>query len=328
MPLLRSVFDMKGNCRIMMKKKKILCIAAAAAVLTLSGCGGKPSENADESSGESTEYTTADISSLLENGEDTGTSVSADDGEVVTFATVTDVENEVDRAIYKASVAVPEGWALLQDTDMGKLYASSNASLKIQAYNYGSDAELADLDTMAEGAATSISIRNMYYQADTDFSDPVHCTVAGQDAVRYDYTVTAYIFIDNEETQTDNEETQTGEGEVEEKKEREKEVLAVYKDRLYALYNGTDSYYLMFETREEDYDKMSPVFDEMVENFTIAEDGTAGYESASIFMSEYEESSLSALFSQLEEEDAQSDSSETASEETAETSDSDGSVSE
>lgn len=296
----------------MMKKKKILCIAAAAAVLTLSGCGNKPSETVTESSNESTEYTTADISSLLENGGDTGTSASAEDGESATFATVTDVENEADRAIYKASVTVPEGWALLQDTNMGKLYASSNASLKIQAANYGADAELTDLDTMAEGAAASISISNMYYQADTEFGDPVHCTVAGQDAVRYDYTVTAYIFT------VDDEGNKTG----------EKEVAAVYKDRLYALYNGTDSYYLMFETGEADYERVSPVFDEMVESFTIAEDGTAGYESASIFMSEYEESSLSVLFSQLEEENAQNDSSETASEETAETSDSDGSVSE
>lgn len=296
----------------MMRKEKILCIAAAAAVLTLSGCTGKPSETADGSSSGSTEYTTADISSLLENGGDTETSPSAEDGEVATFATVTDVENEADRAIYKASVTIPDGWALLQDTDMGKLYASSNASLKIQAANYGADAELTDLDTMAEGAAASISISNMYYQADTDFGDPVHCTVAGQDAVRYDYTVTAYIFT------VDDEGNKTG----------EKEVAAVYKDRLYALYNGTDSYYLMFETGEADYERMSPVFDEMVESFTIAEDGTEGYEAASKFMSEFEESSLSALFSQLDEEDAQNDSSEAASEGSDELSDSSEPVSE
>lgn len=298
----------------MLKKEKILCIAAAAVMLSFSGCANN--STAENSSGTAsdgtTEYTTADISSLLENGEDTGTEASAEDIESVTLATVTDVENEADRAIYKASVTVPEGWALLQDTDMGKLYASANASLKIQATNFGADAELNDLDTMADGAAASISISNMYYQADTEFGDPVHCTVAGQDTVRYDYTVTAYIFT------VDDEGNKTG----------EKEVAAVYKDRLYALYNGTDAYYLMFETAESDYDRMSPVFDEMVESFTIAEDGTAGYESASIFMSEYEESSLSVLFSQLDEEEAQNNGSEEASEETTAASDSDVSVSE
>lgn len=278
----------------MLKKREIVCIAAAAVIMSsFAGCSSTNSngETTSEDLSESGSFTNADIAALLENGEDGSVTESPDDNsEEVTFATVTDVENEADRAIYKAQIVIPDGWALLQDTDMGKLYASANASLKIQAANYGADAELTDLDTMAEGAATSIVISNMYYQADTEFGDPVHCTVAGQDTVRYDYTVTAYIFT------VDDEGNKTG----------DKEVAAVYKDRLYALYNGTDSYYLMFETGEADYERVSPVFDEMVESFTIAEDGTAGYESASIFMSEYEESSLSALFSMLDEEEANS----------------------
>lgn len=275
----------------MMKKREMICIAAAAVIMSsFAGCSSTNpnAETASEDSSESGSFTSADVAALLGNSEDGSVTGSPDENsEEVTFATVTDVENEVDRAIYKAQVAIPDGWALLQDTNMGKLYASANASLKIQADNFGADAELTDLDTMAEGAAVSIVMSNMYYQADTEFGDPVHCTVAGQDAVRYDYTVTSYIFT------VDDEGNRTG----------DKEVVAVFKDRLYALYNGTDSYYLMFETGEADYERVSPVFDEMVESFTIAEDGTAGYESASIFMSEYEESSLSALFSMLDEED-------------------------
>ncbi|MGN1415238.1 MAG: hypothetical protein ACI4XF_00200 [Oscillospiraceae bacterium] len=285
------------------KKKKL--IAAIAAVMTaasaLTGCGGSDGDNAvTESSSADGSYTTADVQGLLDNAPEE-TSVPAETSESVTFSTVTDVENEVDRAIYKTQITLPEGWSIVENSKDGKFYASNLANLSIQAQNFGPDAELSPLETLADSAAASIVIQNMYYQADSDFGEPQNTTVAGQPAIRYDYTVTAYIF------ELDDEGNKTG----------EKSVIGEYQDRLYVFYYGTDAYCLRFETSKENYDLVSHEFDEMIDSFSIAEDGTEGYEAASIYMSEYESYSLSVLFSQLDE----ADEAERAAEEAASASD-------
>ncbi|MGN0695319.1 MAG: hypothetical protein ACI4J5_00980 [Oscillospiraceae bacterium] len=267
------------------KKKLIFAVVAVMTAAALAGCGSSADGDSvsDSSQAESSSYTTADVQGLLDSASDV-TTVPENASEEVTFSTVTDVENEVDRAIYKTKLTLPEGWHIVEDSKDGKFYASNLANLSIQAQNFGSDAELSPLETLADSAAASIVIQNMYLQADTDFGDPQETTVAGQPAIRYDYTVTAYIF------DVDDEGNKTG----------EKSVFAEYVDRLYVLYNGTDAYCLRFETDKNSYDSVSHEFDEIIDSFYIAEDGTEGYESASIYMSEYESYSLSSVIASIE----------------------------
>ncbi|MGN0690917.1 MAG: hypothetical protein ACI4K7_01030 [Oscillospiraceae bacterium] len=280
------------------KKKTITAIIAVmTAAAALTGCAGSDgsSSETESSAAESTSYTTADVQGLLDNESD----VPEETSEEITFSTVTDVENEVDRAIYKTQITLPEGWHIVEDSKDGKFYASDLANLSIQAENFGPDAELSPLETLADSAAASIVIQNMYYQADTDFGEPQQTTVAGQPAIRYDYTVTAYIF------DVDDEGNKTG----------EKSVFAEYVDRLYVLYYGTDAYCLRFEVAKESYDLVADEFDRLIESFSVAEDGTAGYESASIYMSEYESYSISAAISEIESQIASQEDAAASSEE-------------
>lgn len=289
--------------------KKFPAILMAICIASMFSACSSSSEDSEETpinsdNTESVTYTTADVQSMLDDASDTEsaetTTVPEDSTEQVTYSTVTDVENEVDRAIYKTSLTLPDGWQITEDSNQGKIYASDNAHLKIQATNYGADAELTDLDTFADSVAASIKYTNMYLKADTDYSDPVHETVAGDDAVRYDYTVTAYFF------ETDSEGNSTG----------EKQVYAYYPGRIYVFYHGTDAYILQFETEEKYLDDANKDFDAIIESFNILDDGTEGYESASAFMSEYKAESISEsiLYSELDEIAAEQTAEETASE--------------
>lgn len=258
-------------------KKNIRRIIAAAAALAmcaaLTACGGKDGTEAESTA--SSESTSA--SENAANGEDVNMDEALSD--TATWASTTDVENEVDRAIYKAQVVLPDGWQLLQDTNEGKLYSSAIAMLTIQANNFGADAELQDLAVFADSAAASIKMNNMFQSADTEFGDPQDATVAGLPAVRYDYTVTSYIYdYDDDGNRIDD----------------SKQVYGVFSDRLYVLYSGTDAYVIRLECRKDDLSEAEADFDSIIEGFSIAEDGTAGYEAASEFMASQSEAMASA----------------------------------
>lgn len=274
-----------------MNFRRIIAAAAALAMCTaLTACGGN--------GGEQTESTSAAEESTSESTEAPASEAQVDISEVfgdssATLASTTDVENEVDRAIYKAQVALPDGWQLLQDTNEGKLYGSALGTLTVQAQNYGEDADLQELATFADGVAATIKMNNMFYQADTDFGDPQETTVAGLPAIRYDYTVTAYIYDVDDEGNTISD---------------SKHVYGEFSDRMYALYNGTDAYILMFETTKDNAADAESDFDKLVEGFTISEDGTAGYEAASEFMASQSEAAASAA--EAASEQAASETSE------------------
>ena len=266
-----------------MSKKS--CIGAAAVMLALlCGCGN--SQTADETAAPASEISAdpsersaaaatskeIDVSALFENYESSSEDAIIPENPE-TFATVTDVANELDRAIYKAQVDIPEGWNTNIDSAEGKFYSSPNGTLMIKAQNYGGDTELEPLEKLADSMAASITMSNMFSQADTKFSEPRDLTIDGRPAIGYDYAVTAYIFVPDENGGTN------ADGETEERKE----VYGKYKDELYVLYDGTDAYVLLFEAPEDKYDTAKPQFDAIRESFRIAEDGKAGYEAASEF---------------------------------------------
>lgn len=246
-----------------MKLKRIL--AAAVAVLSLcaalSGCSKKDPEPA-----ETTVITEAGSDNAQIDVDDIG-------NEEATWADTTDVENEADRAIYKAQITeLPDGWVLNENSDQGKAYSSALGGLYIQATNFGADAELRPLPEFADSVAANIKMTNMFSQADTEFGEPVETTVAGLPAIKYDYTVTAYIY-----TEFDDEGKALPES---------KQIYAEFIDRIYIFYNNTDAYVIRFETAKENIDIVQPDFDKMLSSFVISEDGQKGYEEASAFMSE------------------------------------------
>lgn len=298
-----------------MKKLKTLSSIAAALCLCAAFTGCADSSEEKPVNSDSVSYTTADVQSMLDAAEDTAVTTvpdgqSADETySSVSFTTVTDVENETDRAIYKTSLTLPEGWQIVEDSNQGKVYLGNNSQLKIQAVNYGKDAELTDLDKFAESIAANIVYNNIYLRADTEFGDPVHTTVAGNDAVRYDYVVSAYFFEKDDEGNTVG----------------DKQLYDTYPGRIYVFYNGTDGYFLQFESDSKHIDEANKDFDAIIESFTILDDGTKGYESASVYMSLQEEYSISAaesaFQSQVEadfEAESRSKASEEASAETSE----------
>ncbi|MCR5167448.1 MAG: hypothetical protein K6C13_09550 [Oscillospiraceae bacterium] len=258
--------------------KKSDLIAASAALLTafaLAGCaGGNEPAPVSQSSDAATVSATEAAQPKAADESSTETDIVG----TATFASTTDVANEVDRAIYKAQVSVPDGWYLTTDSNEGKFYSSAHGTLMIKAQNFGADAELQPLDVFADSVAASIKMNNMFYQADTEFGDPQQLTVAGLPAVRYDYKVTAYVFV-NEDGTPISEAPADGS-----KPQTKKEVYGEYKDQLYVLYNGTDAYILLFESTADDYESAKADFDKLRDSFTISADGTKGYEAASVFM--------------------------------------------
>ena len=265
------------------KMKKSDLIAASAALLTafaLAGCaGGKTPEPASQSSDSATVSVTEAVQSQTSDESVTETDVVG----TATFASTTDVANEVDRAIYKAQVSVPDGWYLTTDSNEGKFYSSAHGTLMIKAQNFGKDAELQPLDVFADSVAASIKMNNMFYQADTEFGEPQQMTVAGLPAVRYDYKVTAFVFVNEDGTPISE---PPADGSMNSKK---KEIYGEYKDQLYVLYNGTDAYILLFESTADDYESAKADFDKLRDSFTISADGTKGYEAASAFMASQSE---------------------------------------
>lgn len=262
--------------------KKILSVAAVLAMTAaLTACG---------SGSDTSEETTVSSETTAPAEETASASASMDLNDIQNdvqnqLATTTDVENEADRAIYKAQVVLPDGWQTMEDSSDGKFYSSANGICKIQGHNYGDDAELTPLAEMADGVAASIKMTNMFSQADTEFSEPENTTVAGRDAIKYNYTVTAYIYETDDEGKIIKE---------------NKHIAAVFKDEIYIFYDGTNAYVLSFEAEQSIFDEAKADFDKIRDSFTIAEDGTAGYEAASIYMSEREEREMSEILSSID----------------------------
>lgn len=243
-----------------MKLKRIF--AAAVAVLSLctalSGCSKK-------------EPDAAETTIITESG--SGSDESTETLGTATWASTTDVENEADRAIYKAQITkLPEGWTLAENSDQGKAFSSPLGALYIQATNFGADAELRPLPEFADSVAANIKMTNMFSQADTEFGEPVEATVAGLPAIKYEYTVTAYVYTEF--------------GDDGKALPESKQVYAEFIDHIYVLYSGTDAYVLRFEAAKDTFDSVKADFDTMLDSFVISEDGQKGYEEASAFMSE------------------------------------------
>lgn len=234
--------------------KKTLA-AAAAVSLILTGCGN--SGNAEVS--ETTTAAKPDFSTAAE----TEATAEGDD-ETVSIYTGKEVENEADLAIYKLSCTPPEGFETVADGSEGKQYSSPYGGIVVKAQNYKE--EFQDLDVFADSGCASIKVNNMLYQADTEFSDPIKTTVAGFDAIRYDYTVTSYIFPPV--TDADGGYVTGDDGNY--VLSEDKEVNGVFVDRVYYFYSDEDVFYIICESNEDSAEEAGPVFDKFIESVTIS----------------------------------------------------------
>ena len=234
--------------------KKTLA-AAAAVSLILTGCGN--SGNAEVS--ETTTAAKPDFSTAAE----TEATAEGDD-ETVSIYTGKEVENEADLAIYKLSCTPPEGFETVADGSEGKQYSSPYGGIVVKAQNYKE--EFQDLDVFADSGCASIKVNNMLYQADTEFSDPIKTTVAGFDAIRYDYTVTSYIFPPVTDAQGEYVTGDDGNYVLSE----DKEVNGVFVDRVYYFYSDDDVFYIICEAKEDSAEEAGPVFDKFIESVTIS----------------------------------------------------------
>ncbi|MDE7293122.1 MAG: hypothetical protein K2N72_01725, partial [Oscillospiraceae bacterium] len=206
--------------------------AAAAAILSLSllltACGNN---NSNDNPDIVTSATTSPQQAVIEDpfgGED----------ESISIYTGREVENEEDLAIFKISFDLPDGWETTIDNAEGKQFLSEKGEVVVKAQNFKE--EFQDLAVFADQGCAGIKMNNMLFQADTEFSEPMNTTVAGFDAIRYDYTVTAYQF----EFEVDEEGAQI----IDENGDRivkSKNVIGEFSDRVYYFYSNEDVFYII-----------------------------------------------------------------------------------
>lgn len=174
-----------------------------------------------------------------------------------------EVANEDELAIFKISFDLPDGWEAAIDNAEGKQFLSEKGGVVVKAQNFKE--EFQDLAVFADQGCAGIKMNNMLFQADTDFSDPVNTTVAGFDAIRYDYTVTAYQF----EFEVDEEGAQI----IDENGDRivkSKNVIGEFSDRVYYFYSDEDVFYIICEASKENAVAAAADFDAIISSAKIS----------------------------------------------------------
>ncbi|MCM1579415.1 MAG: hypothetical protein NC078_11515 [Ruminococcus sp.] len=229
--------------------------SAAALLLTLSFTACKNKEP-EETSPVETSVTTTPKQAVIEDP--FGVSESS-----VSIYTGSEVANEEDLAIFKISFDLPDGWETSIDNSEGKQFLSENGEVVVKAQNFKE--EFQELAVFADQGCAGIKMNNMLFQADTEFSDPINTSVAGFDAIRYDYTVTAYIF----EYELDDE----GNPKTDENGDRivtAKNVYGEYVNRVYYFYSDEDVFYVICQAPKDKSEAAAPDFDSIIASAKIS----------------------------------------------------------
>lgn len=186
-----------------------------------------------------------------------------DDENDISIYTGREVENEEDLAIFKFSADLPEGYETVIDSAEGKQYVSPNGVIIVKAQNFKE--EFQSLEIFADQGCAAIKMNNMMYQADTDFSEPIKTTVAGFDAIMYNYTITSYIY--RYETDANGENILNDEGNPILTNERD--IYGEYVDRVYYFYSDEDVFYVICESSKEKSKAAAAEFDEFISSVKI-----------------------------------------------------------
>lgn len=236
------------------KIKKILA-AAAAVCLIMTGCG----KNKDEEVTETTTAAKPDFSSVTADNSEIDT-----EEETFSIYTGKEVENKEDLAIFKFNYTLPEGYETVIENEEGKQFASPVGGIVVKAQNFKD--EFQDLEVFADSGCASIKVSNMLYQADTEFSEPIKTTVAGFDAIRYDYTVTSYIYPPVTDANGEYVLDENGKYVLSE----EREINGEYVDRVYYFYSDEDVFYVICESTKENAEAAQADFDKFIESVSIS----------------------------------------------------------
>lgn len=228
------------------KFKRVICgiLAAVCTAALMAGCSV---QNDDNAKGTTTASAQSD-----------GTTVPPD-AEEDPFATTTIAEGD-DYAINKLTNKTegdtfPGGYKLMNYDEalQGKHFVNGASKIIIRAGNYAEN--FPDLATWAESTSAGIVISNITNNAaDTIFGDPVEATVCGFDAIRYDYEIIYYEFVDNPDDPDG---------------EQIKSEYARSLGRNYYFYSEQDVYAIMFDTYKDDWDEQIPKFEEFIADLQV-----------------------------------------------------------
>ncbi len=250
--LVKVLTERKNKMRKKQKTKSILA-AILAMCMICTACGNKDPEPESESSTLISEPPMTSFS----DGE------TGPEEEDISIYTGKAVENEEDLAIFKFNCTLPEGYETAIDSKEGKNYISPNGSIIVKAQNFKE--EFQSLEVFADQGCASIKLGNMMYQADTEFSEPQKTTVGGFEAIKYDYTITAYIFL--YETDKNGEQILDDEGNP--IITDEKEIHGEYVNRVYYFYSDEDVFYIICESKKENAEAAAKEFDEFIASVSI-----------------------------------------------------------
>ncbi|MCL2054951.1 MAG: hypothetical protein FWG90_11040 [Oscillospiraceae bacterium] len=165
-------------------------------------------------------------------------------------------------AMTKFTASIPEGYNLFIEDDLGRRYANGEASIEIHGANYNEN--FIELSLYAEDASTYYAVGRKIHLEDLEFEAPVNTSVAGFDAIRYDYLTTANDFARDSSGNVVKDES--GRDVV--------EPAAFFKGRMYYFFSDEDIFYIIFETGSDDWDKNLPEFEEFIASIEILEAGT------------------------------------------------------
>ncbi len=241
-----------------MKKYSVFSAVLAAVMLAaalMTGCGKNENSQTSETGTAATP-----VFSVTSPGE----TLPEEEEETVSVYTGKTVENEEDLAIFKFNCTLPDGYETKVDNAEGKMYASPNGSVMVKAQNFKE--EFQSLEVFADQGCAALKLNNMMYQADTEFSDPEKTTVAGFDAIKYDYKITSYIF--KYETDQAGEYVTGDDGNP--VITDEKEIYGEYVNRVYYFYSDEDVFYIICESPKETADAAAKEFDEFISSVTIS----------------------------------------------------------
>ena len=248
----------------MMKKTRRISAAVCAVCMLFTACG----KNNDSDNSETTTAATPAFS-VTKPGEMeiiNESDISPDDvaDDTMSVYTGKTVENEEDLAIFKFNCTPPEGYQTMIDSAEGKQYISPNGTIVVKAQNFKE--EFQELEVFADQGCAAIKVNNMLSQADTEFSEPVKTTVAGFDAIRYDYNITAYIF----KYETDAQGAQVTGDDGNPIITDEKEIYGEYVNRIYYFYSDEDVFYVICESPKDKAEAAASEFDEFIASISIS----------------------------------------------------------
>lgn len=133
-----------------------------------------------------------------------------------------------------------------------QLYLNGKARITITGKNFKEDYQ--NLEAFAENVCAAFKFNNLMFTTDTLFQEPYKTTVAGFDAIAYDYEEIVNTF----------------ENITEENPEGDKVEVERYNGKIISFFSDADVFYVKYDSTPDDYITYLPEFEEFVKNIIIS----------------------------------------------------------